>query len=351
MMKLHLLKYKLELKHPFRISRYVITDQPSLVVGLEASGHIGYGECTASRYYGTDVDQMSDFLEELRTEIERYELESPEKMWADFNAVLGSRSFVQCALDEAAHDLYGKLSGQPVWKRWGLSLNKIPLSNFTIGIGTPAEVCKRIREKPWPVYKLKLGTEDDLEVLQAVRKVTDVPLRVDANSAWTVEKTLFMAERMKEMGVEFIEQPLPYDDWEGMKALKKTGCALPVIADESMRKPEDLLRCSEHFDGINIKLMKCGGLTPALKIIEKAKEMELIIMAGCMTESSVGISALAQLLPYLSYVDMDGAILLKKDVADGVKLVNGRAIFPERNGTGVKLTGKLMSSNNARLHR
>lgn len=337
MMKLHLLKYKLELKHPFRISRYVITDQPSLVVGLEKDGYIGYGECTASRYYGTDVDEMYDFLESLRRDVEEYHFNNPWEMWAHFAKALEGRSFVQCALDEAAHDLYGRLSGQPVWQLWGLSMDKIPVSNFTIGIGTPAEVCQRIKENPWPVYKLKLGTDDDLDVLKAVRKITGVPLRVDANSAWTVEKTLFMAEKMKRLGVEFIEQPLVYEDWEGMSAIKKAGCVLPVIADESMRKFEDLKRCSEYFDGINIKLMKCGGLTPALKIIEEAKKTDLLIMAGCMTESSVGISALAQLLPYLAYVDMDGAVLLREDIADGVQLADGKAIFPERNGTGVVL--------------
>lgn len=336
-MKLHLRKYKLELKHPFRISRYVITDQPTLIVGLEQDGQIGYGECTASRYYGTNVEEMYDFLEGMRGEIESFEFDTPEKMWSALESQLIDNSFVQCALDEAAHDLYGKLIGKPVWELLGLKQENLPISNYTIGIGSPEEVCKRIREHPWPVYKIKLGTEMDLEVIKKVREETQVPLRVDANSAWTVEKTLEMGEELKKLGVEFIEQPLPYDDWEGMEKIKNLGCALPIIADESMRKLGDLERCADYFNGINIKLMKCGGITPALKIIEASKETDLRIMAGCMTESSVGISALAQLLPLLEIVDMDGAILLKRDIAEGVKLEEGRAIFPERNGTGVVL--------------
>ena len=261
-------------------------------------------------------------------------------MWFDFEDRFKGASFVQCALDEAANDLYGKLIGKPVWQILGLKQENLPISNFTIGIGSPEEVCKRINEYPWPVYKLKLGTDRDLEVVKRVREETEVPLRVDANSAWTVEKTLEMGEALKELGVEFIEQPLPYDDWEGMERINSVGCALPIIADESMRGFEDLERCSEYFDGINIKLMKCGGITPAIKIIEAAKRTNLKVMAGCMTESSVGISALAQILPLLEYVDMDGAILLKEDIADGVKLVDGKAVFNKVNGTGVVLKNR-----------
>ena len=215
----------------------------------------------------------------------------------------------------------------------------MPISNYTIGIASIDKMVEKMEEQPWPIYKIKLGTDQDLKIIEALRAHTDAAFRVDANCAWTPEQTIEYAPELEQLGVEFIEQPLPAENWEGMKKVFAQS-TLPVMADESCRIESDVERCHEHFHGINIKLMKCGGLTPALRMIEKGRSLGLQLMVGCMTESSVGISAIGHLLPLLDYVDMDGAMLLANDPATGVRLKDGLAIFPKRNGTGVQLLGK-----------
>ncbi|MCW5559679.1 MAG: dipeptide epimerase, partial [Verrucomicrobiae bacterium] len=188
----------------------------------------------------------------------------------------------------------------------------------------------------WPIYKIKLGTPEDLEIVRELRRHTDAAFRVDANTAWTAERTLELAPELKRLGVEFIEQPLPPDDWDGMRRVFPD-CALPVFADESCLTEDDVPRCAGYFHGINIKLTKAGGLTPTRRMIDRARSLGLRVMVGCMNESTVGISAIAQLLPLLDFVDMDGAMLIARDVATGVRLEQGRALFPEENGNGVRL--------------
>ncbi len=203
----------------------------------------------------------------------------------------------------------------------------------------------KLNEKPdWPVYKIKLGTPDDLEIVRQLREQTDAVFRVDANGAWSVEETLRNAEAMKPLGVQFIEQPLAADNIDGMETIYRES-ALPVIADESCLVPADVVSCHKRFHGINIKLCKCGGLTPARRMIDHARDLEMQVMVGCMTESTVGISAIAQLLPLLDYVDMDGAVLLAEDIATGVTVVRGQCHFPDENGNGVQLIkqGRLLS--------
>lgn len=336
-MELKIFPINLKLKHPFRISRYVIDEQPTMIIALGLNGYWGYGEATQNRYYHKDVGEMVQRVQKISKEIINFHFMTPELMWSDFESLTSDCSFVRCALDEAAHDLYGKMNGERLFEMWGGDESNLPISNFSIGIGPVEEMVQRIHELPWPVYKIKLGTDDDLELIRSLRKVTDVPIRVDANSGWDVDKTLFMAENLSKLNVEFIEQPLRYDDWEGMKKIKDLGAALPIIADESFIGQDDFNACEEVFDGINIKLMKCGGLTPARMIIERASNSKLKVMGGCMTESSVGISALAQLLPFLDIIDMDGAMLLEKDIAEGVKLDFGKAVYPSIAGTGVTL--------------
>ncbi|MEX0611830.1 MAG: dipeptide epimerase, partial [Pirellulales bacterium] len=247
--------------------------------------------------------------------------------------------FALNALDQAIHDLWGKLRGAPVYRLWGLSTENVPLSDYTLGIDTPEKMVEKMQEMPgWPVYKIKLGTADDLAIIRELRRHTDTPFRVDANCGWTAEQTIEFAPVLKKLGVEFIEQPLPPDDFEGARKAFETS-ALPLIADENCVTEEDVDRCAGRFHGINIKLVKCGGLAAARRMVSRARELGMKVMAGCMTESTVGISALAQLLPLLDYVDMDGAVLLAKDIATGVRLERGRCIYPNTNGNGVELIG------------
>jgi len=189
---------------------------------------------------------------------------------------------------------------------------------------------------PNPIYKIKLGTKEDIAIIKALRKSSDAIFRVDANCAWSVEETLNNAIVMRALGVEFIEQPLDKEDWKGMKKLYNKS-VLPLIADESCQVVADIQNCYQHFHGVNIKLMKCGGFTPALAMIQQAKALKMKVMVGCMTESSIGISAIAHLLPLLDYVDMDGALLLQADPADGVKIVDGKVYYADRNGIGGRL--------------
>jgi L-alanine-DL-glutamate epimerase-like enolase superfamily enzyme len=194
----------------------------------------------------------------------------------------------------------------------------------------------KMQELPWPIYKIKLGTKEDIAIVKELRKHTDAIFRIDANCGWDVEETINNAIELKKLGVEFLEQPMKADDWEAHKEVFKHS-VLPVIADESCIIEEDVAKCFNHFHGVNVKLVKCGGLTPGKRMIEEAKKLGLKTMVGCMTESTVGISAIAHLLPQLDYVDMDGALLLAQDIATGVTIKKGVIHYSDLNGTGVTL--------------
>lgn len=335
-MQLSLKKYTLPLKHTFSISRESHDFQDTLIVGITFKGHTGYGEATSNPYYKITLESMTAEIEAVLSEIESFEFKTPEPFHT-FLVEKGLSNFAICALDLAAHDLYGKLLGEPLYKIWGTTIDNYPITNYTIGIDTIETMVSKMKEKPWPIYKIKLGTDNDVAIIKELRRHTDAIFRIDANCAWTPEETIHNAPLLKELGVEFIEQPLAANDWEGMERVVHKS-VLPIIADESCIIESDVEKCGLHFSGINIKLTKCGGLTPALRMLKKGKDLGLKVMVGCMTESTVGISAIAQLLPQLDYVDMDGAMLLKEDIADGVKIENdGSIIFPDLGGSGVTL--------------
>lgn len=333
-MKLNIKKYILPLKHTFSISRESRDFQDSMIVSLEQDGKIGYGEATSNPYYGVTFETMKAEITEISKEIEQFQLKNPEA-FHDFLTSKNLSHFATCALDLAANDLYGKLMEKPLYQLWNTDNSTYPITNYTIGLGTIDHMVAKMKEVPWPIYKIKLGTDQDVEIVRELRKHTDAIFRVDANCAWNAEQTIEYAPKLKELGVEFIEQPLKAEDWEGMKKVKQHS-VLPTIADESCIVESDVEKCGDHFTGINIKLTKCGGLTPARRMIAKAKAMGLKVMVGCMTESTVGISAIAQLIPQLDYVDMDGAMLLKEDIADGVIIgEHGKVIFPSLGGSGI----------------
>jgi L-Ala-D/L-Glu epimerase len=326
------------MRHAFTIALGTTTVQHNLLVELEQDGVTGYGEGASSHAYEAfTAESMRAVLEAVRPQIEGEHLGDPAALWDKLVPVLGHNRFALCALDEAAHDLWGKLRGAPVWKLWGLELRNLPPSDYTIGIDPIEKMVAKMKEfEGWPIYKIKLGTNDDLAIVRELRRHTKATFRIDANTAWTAEQTIALAPELKQLGVEFLEQPLPRDDWDGMRRVF-CECALPVFADESCLVEEDVPRCAGFFHGINIKLTKAGGLTPARRMISRARELGLRVMVGCMNESSIGISAIAQLLPLLDHVDMDGALLIARDIASGVRLEKGRAIFPAVNGNGVKL--------------
>ena len=336
-MQLHLHAFDLPLKHTFTISRGSIDVQQTLVVELSEGGHSGYGEATTNDYYGFTLENMIAALEAIRPQIEAGQIDPPDAFWDQLQPALHANPFAHCALDQAAYDLWGKRRGKPVYQLWGLTAESMPLTNYTIGIDSIEVMVQKMNELPdWPVYKIKLGTPHDLEIVEQLRQHTNAAFRVDANCGWSAEETIRNSHALKELRVEFIEQPLPADQWTDMERVFAES-ALPVVADESCITPDDVDRCHGRFHVINIKLVKCGGLTPARRMIDRARELGMQVMVGCMTESTVGISAIAQLLPLLDYVDMDGALLLSQDIATGVTIDQGVCSYAAENGSGVQL--------------
>ncbi|MPR34613.1 dipeptide epimerase [Salmonirosea aquatica] len=335
-MTLHYHTFDLRLKHTFTIAHDSRDVQPTLIVELREGTLCGYGEATSNKYYGISIEGMKAALENVRKLVEGAEWGTPEVLWEMTHPFLKENPFAQCALDEAAHDLFAKRQGKKLYEVWGLSVGNNPITDYTIGIAPVEKMVEKMREFPWPLYKIKLGTADDLAIVRKLRQHTEAPFRVDANCAWTTEQTIAYAPELKALGVEFIEQPLPAHDKTGMERVFAES-ALPVIADESCIIESDVDACAGLFHGINIKLTKCGGLTPARRMVARARKLGLKTMVGCMNESSVGISAIAQLLPLLDYVDMDGTLLIANDPAAGVTFDYGKIIYAAENGTGAQL--------------
>jgi L-alanine-DL-glutamate epimerase-like enolase superfamily enzyme len=238
------------------------------------------------------------------------------------------------ALDIACWDLFGKMKGKLLHQLWNTEWTETPLTDYTIGIDSVEKMVEKMQAKPWPIYKIKLGTDNDLEIMRTLRSHTDARFRVDANAAWSLQEALDKIQVLSGLGVEFIEQPLAKDNWQGMRELFEKS-PLPLIADESCVAESDVEKCLHHFHGINIKLTKCSGITPALRMIEKARKLELKVMVGCMNESTIGSAAVANLIPLLDYVDMDGPLLLSTDNATGLSYDFGKVSLSGRPGLGI----------------
>lgn len=336
MIKISYKKINLPFKYPFTISKGTKTQQPSLIVRLDYFGQTGYGEAPAINYYDITVEKMIADIEEKKVFIEKFSLSDPERYWHYLHHLFPKNPFLVCALDMAAWDIYGKMKRQQLHQLWGLDTANSPITDYTIGIDNQEMMVKKMTEKPWPIYKIKVGFDGDVEMVAALRKHTAAAFRVDANAAWSITEAMHKIPLLKELGVELIEQPLAKDDWDGMKTLF-ANAVLPLFADEVCVKEEDVLMCYNHFHGVNIKLTKCSGITPAKRMIDKARQLGLKIMIGCMNESSVGTAAIAQLAPLVDYVDMDGPLLLSEDIAKGVVFKEGKIIYTNGYGLGVEM--------------
>jgi L-alanine-DL-glutamate epimerase-like enolase superfamily enzyme len=333
-MKVQYKTYNLPFLHPFTISKGTKTHQPVFIVELDFMGIKGYGESPAINYYNISVEKMVEDLERKKIFVEKFAFSDPERYWHYLHHLFPANPFLVCALDMAGWDIYGKLKGKQLHQLWELKTASAPLTDYTIGIDSIEKMIEKMKEKPWPIYKVKVGVENDMEMVTALRKHTDAILRVDANAGWTLEEALQKIPVLKDLGVELVEQPLAKDNWEGMKILFEKS-SLPLIADESCVAETDVEKCHHHFHGINIKLTKCSGITPARRMIKKAKELGMTVMVGCMNESSIGTAAIAQLAPMLDYVDMDGPLLLAEDTAGGVKFDYGKILFNDFPGLGI----------------
>jgi L-alanine-DL-glutamate epimerase-like enolase superfamily enzyme len=327
---------QLAFRHPFTISKGTKTHQPTFVVELEWKGICGYGEAPAISYYGIGVEKMAADLEAKRPMLERFALTDPERYWHFLHHLFPGNSFLVCALDMAGWDLFGKLRGLPLYRMFGLDPATAPVTDLTIGIDTMEKMQEKVRETPWPVYKVKAGLEGDLEKLEGVRSVTDSVLRVDVNGGWDLARAERMIPLFKDLGVELVEQPLSVTAREDSVALKAVS-PLPVFADETCVSEGDVDTCAAGFHGVNIKLTKCGGITPARRMIARARQLGLSVMLGCMCESSIGTSAMAHLAPAVDHLDADGPILLSEDLATGLTYRDGRLLPSERPGLGIDL--------------
>ena len=335
-MKVFYKHFNLPFQYPFTISKGTKTQQSTLVVALEHFGIKGYGEAPAIAYYNISVEKMIEDLERKKLFVEKFAFSDPERYWHYLHHLLPANPFLVCALDMAAWDLFGKIKRKPLFNIWGLNVAKAPVTDYTIGIDTIEKMVEKMQAKPWPIYKIKVGVEGDIKMVEALRKHTNAIFRVDANAGWTLEQALEKIPILKELGVEFVEQPLAKDNWEGMKVLYEKS-PLPLIADESCVVEQDVEKCHLYFNGINIKLTKCSGITPARRMIIKARELNMKVMVGCMNESSVGTAAIAHLAPLLDYVDMDGPLLLAEDIAKGVGFNFGKIIYNDKPGLGVEV--------------
>ncbi len=338
-MRVSVASYALKLRDPFTIARGTVTVQPTLIVRLEHQGLVGLGEATTNEFYGVTLESMSAAIDRVAPRLNGWQLENPAELWRELDPMLSECRFAQCALDCAAWDLYAQMHEQPLWKLWGLRDDAgYPPTCYTIGLDTPAEMVRKMRAMPdWPIYKIKLDARGGMDLVRRLREETSSLFRVDANCSWQPADVPAWAEELSGLGVELIEQPLGADEFASMRQLKGA-CAIPLMADESCQVESDVDRCIDSFDAINIKLVKCGGLTPARRMIARAKQNGLKVMVGCMTESSIGIAAGVHLLPLLDYADLDGALLLANDIAQGLEWNKGYCSLPQAAGLGVRLT-------------
>ncbi len=332
-MELQVYEFDLSLRYPFSISRHTYHSMQTMIVELSYESVSGFGEATTNPYYGITLENLVNAFSLAAELVEGYKFKSPGDLWNALHSHLEDNYFALSAIDCAAHDLFCKLKGRSFSYHHGINYSKYPFTSYTLGIGTLEDMQKKVSQLSWPVYKIKLGAPNDLEIIREIRKYTKSLLRVDANGGWTIGQAEKMIGELAKIEVEFIEQPLAHGQWENMRELHDR-TLLPLIADESCAREEDLEKCHGYFDGINVKLSKCGGLTPALRMIEKARNLGMKVMIGCMTETTVGISAAAQLLPLVDYADLDGPLLLKEDVATGVKYKNGCLKLKNWNGLG-----------------
>jgi L-alanine-DL-glutamate epimerase-like enolase superfamily enzyme len=300
----------LPFEYPFTISNgRTKTHQHSLMVRLSLGNWEGFGEAPAIVYYDVTVEGMMEKLEKNRKLIEKFALIDPERFWHFLHHLFPNDPFLVCALDMAGWDLWGQMKKQPLHQLWGTEWQTTPICDYTLGIDPIEKMVQKMKDHPWPIYKVKVGTEYDIEMITTLRQHTDKPIRVDANAGWTTEEALLKIPALAQLGVELVEQPLAKDNWEGMEQLKQQAL-LPLFADESCVLEKDVAACANYFDGINIKLTKCSGLTPALRMIKEARTLGLKIMMGSMNESVIGSAAIAQFLPQLDLVDMDGPLLM-----------------------------------------
>jgi L-alanine-DL-glutamate epimerase-like enolase superfamily enzyme len=342
-LKLSYKPYELQLKHVFTVATNSRTTTPVVLTTLEFDGVKGFGEASMPPYLGESHESVLNFLSKVNME----QFRDPfliEDILSYVDGIMPGNHAAKASLDIALHDLTGKLLGQPWFRLWGLDPQKTPVTSFTIGIDTVDVVREKTLEaSAFKLLKIKMGRDNDREMIDTVRSVTDVPVFVDVNQGWKDRNyALEMATCLSERGALFIEQPMPKEQVDDIAWLTERS-PLPILADEALQTVEDLLPMKGIYSGINIKLMKCGGMHAAYKMITMARQMGMKILIGCMTETSCAVSAAAQLSPLVDWADLDGNLLISNDVYDGMTVVDGKINLPDRPGIGIieKKSGNL----------
>jgi L-Ala-D/L-Glu epimerase len=328
----------IELKptHPFVIARGGYAHHRNVIVRLtDDDGLEGFGEAAPNRYYGESVATVVAALGQFKPIVERADPMALESIEAHLGRVLHGNASAKSAVSSALHDLVGKRLGLPVFRIWGLDAAAAPQSSFTIAIAETHVLEQRVLEaREYPILKIKLGTDRDMEIVRIVRNAApEKRLRVDANAAWTAKHAVRMSEFLADQGVEMLEQPVPASDIKGLRFVRKRS-KLPIFADESCLVATDIAKLAGAVDGINIKLAKCGSLREALRMVHTARALDMQVMAGCMIESSLGISAIAQIAPLLDFADFDGAALLSSDPFRGTSITGGAITLSDGPGLG-----------------
>lgn len=341
-MKLSFEPYELQLRHTFTVASYSRTTTPDVQVRIEYDGFTGYGEASMPPYLGQSVESVTAFLRKVDLE----QFRDPFRIDDILTYVDGlseGDSAAKAAIDIALHDLVGKLMGQPWYRIWGLDPGKAPDTTFTIGIDTPDVVREKTREcaDRFNILKVKVGLDNDKEMIETIREITNLPIAVDANQGWKdKDKALEMIHWLAEHGVVMVEQPMPKEMLDENAWITENS-PLPVFADEAIQRLRDIPSIKGAYSGINIKLMKCTGMREAWKMASYARTEGMRVMIGCMTETSCAVSAAAQLSPVVDFADLDGNLLISNDLFEGMTVVNGRITLPDRPGIGLKLLGKL----------
>jgi L-alanine-DL-glutamate epimerase-like enolase superfamily enzyme len=333
-MKLEYKPFDLKLTTPFRISRHVQYIAENVLTQITYQGVTGLGEAAPSEHYGEYRETVLAALALYANELG----DDPFAIEDILNRIerkLRLNPSARAAIDIALYDLVGKLLHIPVYKLLGLNAAKTPQTSFTIGIDTPENMAtKALAAREYPILKIKVGTKNDVANLKAIRQVSNATIRVDANTAWSAKEAIRNINMLAEYNIEFVEQPVSPYDLDGLKLIRQH-VKLPIITDETSITVEDIPRLAGYVDGINIKLVKCGGIRHALKMIHVARAHNLKIMLGCMIESAIGITAAAHLSPLVDYADLDGNLLVDDDPFTGVKVEKGKLILPEGPGLGV----------------
>lgn len=338
-MELSWATYRIECIHPFGLSRGSADYYDIVFVYLSQNGIIGRGEAAPSKRYGETSAKIVSVLEKG---IEVPDTDDILESWEiGLTAQADGIKSLEAALSMAAIDWWCQKEETPVYQYFKANSNNTPLTSFTIAIGGLDTIPQKVKEAdPYSIIKVKLGTDEDREIINAIRGCTDKPIRVDANEGWSLEQAVTMCAWLSGQNVEFVEQPLPANDLDEMSVLREES-SLPIFADENSLSSEDIPEISYAFDGINIKLMKCGSLFEAKRMIDSAREHDLKIMLGCMVESSVGITAAANLSPLADFADLDGNLLITNDPYRGVTVENGQLVLPSGKGLGVSLDSKV----------